>query len=35
MNSRMKISSNAIGTTIVSRWVAEANCSNWPPQPIQ
>lgn len=35
MNSSRNTSSNATGTTIVSRLVAETSCSNWPPQPIQ
>ena len=35
MNSSTKISSSAIGTTMVSRLVAETSCSNCPPQAIQ
>ncbi|MNN09819.1 hypothetical protein D3C81_1227230 [compost metagenome] len=35
MNSSAKTSSSATGTTICSRWAADCNCSNWPPQFVQ
>ena len=34
-NSSRKMRISAIGTTMVSRCVADTNCSNWPPHPIQ
>ncbi|MPM79153.1 hypothetical protein SDC9_126186 [bioreactor metagenome] len=35
MNSSAKISRSETGTTICNRFVAEINCSNWPPHEIQ